>query len=83
MQQSFATQSLQLSFWSLRKIVGCSHSSSQCLVSTVFGTVSSIHPTSFLIFMLVILTFSNSSNSDRLTSNIPSIVDMSVVTLMR
>ena len=32
----------------LRKIVACSHSSSQCLlVSTVFGTVSSLHPTSF------------------------------------
>ena len=49
MQQSSATQSLHLSFWGLRKIVACSHSSSQCLlVSTVFGTVSSLHPTSFL-----------------------------------
>ena len=48
MQQSSATQSLHLSFWGLRKIVACSHSSSQCLlVSTVFGTVSSLHPTSF------------------------------------
>ena len=39
----------------LRKIVACSHSSSQCLlVSTVFGTVSSLHPTSLLmIFTLV------------------------------
>ena len=55
MQQSYATQSLHLSFWGLRKIVACSHSSSQCLlVSTVFGTVSSLHPTSFLmIFILV------------------------------
>ena len=55
MQQSSATQSLHLSFWELRKIVACSHSSSQCLlVSTVFGTVSSLHPTSFLkIFTLV------------------------------
>ena len=55
MQQSSATQSLHLSFWGLRKIVACSHSSSQCLlVSTVFGTVSSLHPTSFLmIFILV------------------------------
>ena len=55
MQQSYATQSLHLSFWGLRKIVACSHSSSQCLhVSTVFGTVSSLHPTSFLmIFTLV------------------------------
>ena len=36
MQQSSATQSLHLSFWGLRKIVACSHSSSQCLlVSTV------------------------------------------------
>ena len=42
-------------FWGLRKIVACSQSSSQCLlVSTVFGTVSSLHPTSFLmIFTLV------------------------------
>ena len=56
MQQSSATQSLHLSFWGLRKIVACSHSSLQCLlVSTVFGTVSSLHPTSFLmIFILVI-----------------------------
>ena len=55
MQLSSATQSLHLSFWGLRKIVACSHSSSQCLlVSTVFGTVSSLHPTSFLmIFILV------------------------------
>ena len=56
MQQSSATQSLHLSFWGLRKIVACSHSSSsQCLlVSAVFGTVSSLHPTSFLmIFILV------------------------------
>ena len=57
MQQSSATQSLHLSFGGLRKIVACSHSSSQCLlVSTVFGMVSSLHPTSFLmIFMLVII----------------------------
>ena len=42
-----------------RKIVACSRSSSQCLlVSTVFGTVSSLHPTSFLmIFILVSLFF--------------------------
>ena len=55
MQQSSATTSLHLSFWGLRKIVACSHSSSQCLlVSAVFGTVSSLHPTSFLmIFILV------------------------------
>ena len=59
MQQSSATQSLHLSFWGLRKIVACSHSSSQCLlVSKVFGTVSSLHPTSFLmIFTLVSLIF--------------------------
>ena len=49
MQQSSATQSLHLSFWGLQKIVAYSHSSSQCLlVSTVFGTVSSLHLTSFL-----------------------------------
>ena len=58
MQQSSATQSLHLCFWGLRKIVACFHSSSQCLlVSTVFGTVSSLHPTSFLmIFILVLYT---------------------------
>ena len=43
----------------LRKIVACCHSSLQCLlVSTVFGTVSSLHPTSFL--MLFILVYINS-----------------------
>ena len=50
MQQSSATHSLHLGFWGLRKIVACSHSSSQCLlVPTVFGTVSSLHPASFLM----------------------------------
>ena len=56
MQQSSATPSSYIfGFWGLRKIVACSQSSSQCLlVSTVFGTVSSLHPTSFLmIFTLV------------------------------
>ena len=55
MQQSSATPSLHLDFWGLRKIVACSPSSSQCLlVPTVFGTVSSLHPISFLmIFILV------------------------------
>ena len=44
MQQSSATQSLHLSFWGLRKIVACSHSSSQyLLVSTVFGTYILLH----------------------------------------
>ena len=54
MQQSSATPYI-FGFWGLRKIVACSQSSSQCLlVSTVFGTVSSLHPTSFLmIFTLV------------------------------
>ena len=56
MQQSSATQSLHLSFWGLRKIVACSHSSSQCLlVSTVFGTVSSLHLTSFLMIFILVL----------------------------
>ena len=55
MQQSSATQSLHLSFWGLWKIIACSHSSSQCLlVSTVFGTVSSLHPTLFLYLFLSI-----------------------------
>ena len=57
MQQSSATQSLHLSFWGLRKIVACSHSSSQCLlVSTVFGTVSSLHPTSLLMIFILVYT---------------------------
>ena len=55
MQQSSATPSLHLGFWGLRKIVACSHSSSQgLLVSTVFGTVSSPHPTLFLHFVSLI-----------------------------
>ena len=57
MQQSSATQSLHLNFWRLRKIVAYSHSSSQCLlVPTVFGTVSSLHPTSFLMTCNIIVT---------------------------
>ena len=57
MQQSSATQSLHLSFWELRKIVACSHSSSQCLlVSIVFGTVTSLHPTSFLMIFILVYT---------------------------
>ena len=59
MQQSSATPKNYDVGIGLRKIVECSHSSSQCLlVSTVFGTVSSLHPTSFLmIFILVSLIF--------------------------
>ena len=59
MQQSSATLKNRDVGIGLRKIVACSHSSSQCLlVSTVFGTVSSLHPTSFLmIFILVSLIF--------------------------
>ena len=59
MQQSSATPSLHLDFWGLRKIVACSQSSSQCLlVPIVFGTLSSLHPISFLmIFILVYLCF--------------------------
>ena len=49
MQQSSATHSRHIGFSGLQKIVAYSHSSSQCfLVSTVFGTVSSLHPISFL-----------------------------------
>ena len=59
MQQSSATPKTQDVGIGLRKIVACSQSSSQCLlVSTVFGTVSSLHPTSVLmIFILVSLIF--------------------------
>ena len=57
MQQSSATPKTKDVGRGLRKIVACSQSSSQCLlVSTVFGTVSSLHPTS--IFTLVPLIFS-------------------------
>ena len=49
MQHSSATPKNKDVGNGLWKIVACSHSSSQCLlVSTVFGTVSSLHPTSFL-----------------------------------
>ena len=56
MQQSSAIPKNQDVGRGLRKIVACSQSSSQCLlVSIVFGTVSSLHPTSFLmIFTLVV-----------------------------
>ena len=58
MQQSSATPKNRDVGIGLRKIVACSQSSSQCLVSIVFGTVSSLHPTSFLmIFILVLLLF--------------------------
>ena len=59
MQQSSAIPKNQDVGIGLRKIVTCSHSSSQCLlVPKVFGTVSSLHPTSFLmIFILVSLIF--------------------------
>ena len=56
MQQSSAIPQNQDVGIGLRKTVACSHFSSQCLlVSTVFGTVSSLHPTS--IFILVSLIF--------------------------
>ena len=42
-----------VSFWGLRKIVACSHSSQCLLVSTVFGMVSSLHPTSLFLYVLV------------------------------
>ena len=59
MQRSSATPKNQDVERGLRKIVACSQSSLQCLlVSIVFGTVSSLHPTSFLmIFTLVPLIF--------------------------
>ena len=58
MQQSSATpKNLDVGI-GLRKIVACSHSSLQCLlVSTVFGTVSSLHPTSFLMIFILVSLF--------------------------
>ena len=55
MQQSSATPKKQDVGIGLRKIVACSQSSSQCLlVSTVFGTVSSLQPTSFLLIFILV-----------------------------
>ena len=57
MQQSSATPKNRDVGRGLRKIVACicSPSSSQCLlVPTVFGMVSSLHPTSFLMNLLVL-----------------------------
>ena len=57
MQQSSATPQNKDVGIGLRKIVACSHSSSQCLlVPTVFGTVSSLHPTSFLMILDTIVS---------------------------
>ena len=57
MQQSSAPPKNKDVGIGLRKIVPSSHSSSQCLlVSTVFGMVSSLHPTYF-IFILVSQNF--------------------------
>ena len=66
MQQSFATQSLHLAFWGLRKIIACSQSSSQCLL--VFGIVSSLHPTSFLM-ILYLCTCTTSYTSVKIIKN--------------
>ena len=56
MQQSSATCKHKDVGIGLRKIVACSHSSSQCFpISTVFGMVSI--PTSYFIFILVSLNF--------------------------
>ena len=56
MQQSSATLKTEDVGIGLQKIVAFLSSSSQCLlVSTVFGMVSSLHPTSFL--MIFILNF--------------------------
>ena len=58
MQQSSATPNNRDVGRGLRKIVACSQSSSQCLlVPTVFGTVSSLHPTSFLMIFILVLQF--------------------------
>ena len=57
MQQSSATPKNQDVGIGLRKIVACSHSSSQyLLVPTVFGTVSALHPTSFLMISYTCFT---------------------------
>ena len=60
MQQSSATPDIGIG---LRKIVACSHSSSQCLlVSTVFGTVLSLY-TSFYRSIPIIRTSFVKQNS--------------------
>ena len=58
MQQSSAAFKNQDVGIGLRKIVACTQPCLRCrLVSTVFGTVSSLHPTSFL--MILVLNFFN------------------------
>ena len=58
MQQSSAIPKNRDVGRGLRKIVACSPSSSQCLlVPTVFGTVSSLHPISFLMIFILVLQF--------------------------
>ena len=60
MQQSSATPKNQDVGRGLQKIVTCSQSSSQCLlVSTVFGTVSSLHPISFLMIFTLVTLYSS------------------------
>ena len=69
MQQSSAnpkTKDVVIGSW---KIVACSHSSSQCLlIPTVFGTVSSLHPISFLYLFHKLLILDCSSRRDDITS---------------
>ena len=58
MQQSSATPKNRDVGIGLQKIITCSQSSSQCLlVSIVFGTVSSLHPTSFYTCFTNFLAF--------------------------
>ena len=68
MQQSSAipkNQDVGIGLW---KIVAYSHSSSQCLlVSTVFGTVSSLHPTSFLMIFILVSHLDCSTRRDDIT----------------
>ena len=58
MQQSSTTQSLHLSFWGLLKSAACSHPPS-CIYSFWYGVI----PTSYFIFILVIVDVQVKSHS--------------------
>ena len=79
MQQSSTTPSLHLGFGGLRKIIACSQPSLQCLlVSTVFGMVSSLHPTFFNDFYTCFLIQLTMPTMDALL--VPIIIDIHVYT---
>ena len=82
MQQSSATPSLHHGFWGLQKIVACSQTSSQCLlVSIVFGTVSSLHPISFLMIFTLVAIYMYSLSLHSLSLLDPAPMSLMALTL--